>query len=303
MLAGGSGFLGRALAAHFTGQGDNVVVLTRSPRPGRADGVAEIAWDGCDPGPWETSLDGADAVINLAGRSVNCRHTAAHRAEILASRLDSVRAVGQAICRAAHPPRVWIQAGSLAIYGDAGDTICDETTPAASGFPAEVCQRWEAAFDAEPTPDTRRVLLRIGFVLGRDGGALEMLARLTRWGLGGAAGDGRQWISWMHLADFVRCVAWALTEPEARGVYNVTGPNPVTNRELMRALRSIQRRPWSPPIPAAFVRIGAWLLGTEGELALTGRRCLPRRLQEEGFWFVQPGLRPALTDILQPTTS
>lgn len=302
VLAGGSGFLGRALAAHFAAQGEMVIILTRSPRAKIAPGIREVLWDGKTAGPWEKELDGARAVINLTGRSINCRYTAANRAEIIDSRLDSVRAIGGAIRRAACPPPVWVQAGSLAIYGDAGNTICTETSAHGSGFPVEVCQLWETAFNQEQTPQTRQVLLRIGFVLGADGGALGTLANLTRCFLGGAIGSGRQWISWMHLDDFIRVVAWVLGRPDADGVYNVTGPNPVTNRELMRALRHTLHRPWSPAVPVWLARLGARLLSTEAELALTGRRCLPQRLADEGFWFTRPALRPALADILPKKT-
>lgn len=163
ILAGGSGFLGRTLTPGLLSQGHEVVVLTRSPAP--AGQVRHVQWDGIHLGPWAAELDGADAIVNFTGKSVNCRHTPDNRRQLIASRVDSVIALQEAIARCAHPPRVWIQAGSLAIYGDAGNRICDESAPPGQGFSVEICQAWESAFNAPPLPGTRRVLLRIGFVL------------------------------------------------------------------------------------------------------------------------------------------
>jgi hypothetical protein len=301
VLAGGSGFLGRALGGEFARAGYEVVVLTREPSAARRKGVREVAWDGRNVcASWARELEGAAAVVNLTGRSVDCRHTAANRREILESRVRSVEAIGRAIRACGEPPRVFVQAGSLAVYGDAGRRVCDEGAPAGEGFPAEVCVRWERAFDALELPSTRKVLLRIGFVLGRDGGALPTLARLARLYLGGAAGDGRQYISWLHVRDFSRLVLWCVEREEASGVYNATGPCPVTNAEFMCEVRCALKRPWSPRTPAWLVRLGAFALRTEADLALTGRRCIPDRLVEAGFKFVYTNLESALADLLRP---
>src|SRR5882672_6854479 len=188
VLAGGSGFLGQSLAVALVERGDRVVILTRTPE--RAEhappGVKFVAWDGKTQGEWSHELDGARAVVNLAGKNVNCRYTEENRGEIVQSRVGSVSAIAEAIRRAGRPPSVLVQAGSLAIYGDPGERECDDTAKAGSGFSSDTCVAWERAFDEEATGSTRRVLFRIGFVLGRDGGALEMLARLTRRFLGGA---------------------------------------------------------------------------------------------------------------------
>lgn len=303
VLAGGRGFLGHALAEHFGAQGCEVVVLTRHPVPSDLTGVESMKWNGKDGGAWESAVEGAHAVINLTGRSVNCRHHRENRREIIASRVDSVRAIGRAIRRAKQPPSVWIQTGSLAIYGDPGNRICDESAGAGEGFPVEVCRQWEEAFETEGDGSTRRVLFRIGFVLGPEGGALSTLERLTKCFLGGTVGHGRQWISWMHLVDFVRMVEWAVARTDISGVYNATGPNPVTNAEFMRQLRRALHRPWSPPAPAWAVRVGARAMGTESDLALSGRRCVPRRLAALGFWFAWPALGPALEEIYRPGKS
>ena len=295
VLAGGSGFLGRALAEAFERAGYEPVVLTRRARKSSA---RQVEWDGRTVGPWARELEGAAAVVNLAGRSVDCRHTPEHRREIVESRTHSVEAVGRAIAACAEPPKVLVQAGSLAVYGDAGRRVCGEDAPAGRGFPAEVCLRWEQVFDSLELPATRKVLLRIGFVLGRDGGALPTLARLARLYLGGTVGEGHQYISWLHVRDFCRLVLWCVEREAAAGVYNATGPCPVTNAEFMCELRCALRRPWSPRVPARLVRLGAFLLRTEPALALEGRRCIPDRLVEEHFKFLYTNLESALADLL-----
>lgn len=297
ILAGGSGFLGRSLAGYLTRRGREVWVLTRAPRAGRGP-AREAAWDGKTVGEWARLLEGAEAVFNLAGRSVNCRYTRANRREIVASRVNSVGALGEAILRCERPPGVLVQAASAAVYGDAGARICDEDAPPGSGFSAETCVRWESAFDLLALPSTRKVLLRIGFVLGREGGALSTLAKLTRAYLGGTVGTGRQYVSWLHAEDMNRIFLWAVERgAAAAGTYNATGPAPVTNAEFMEALRRALRRPWSPPVPVWAVRLGAALMRTEAELALTGRRCLPERLIEENFKFLYTSLDEALRDL------
>jgi uncharacterized protein (TIGR01777 family) len=296
VLAGGSGFLGHALSSELTRAGYEVLVLTRRPRtrPGR---VWQAVWDGRTAGAWARLLEGAEAVVNLTGRSVNCRYTRRNRREIVESRVRSVEALGRAIETCATPPKVFVQVASLAVYGDRGPRVCCEDAPAGKGFSAETCVAWERAFDRLALPATRKVLLRTGLVLGRDGGALATLARLARCYLGGTVGDGRQYVSWLHRQDFARLVLWCLERERAAGVYNATGPAPVTNAEFMCELRCALRRPWAPRTPAPLVRLGARLMGTEAELALHGRRAIPDRLVEEGFKFMYTNLEAALADI------
>jgi uncharacterized protein (TIGR01777 family) len=296
VLAGGSGFLGRSLATELLKRDYEVVVLTRRPRE-RNDGVKEFEWDGEHLGEWIQFLDGAEAVVNLSGRSVNCRHTPENLREINESRVNSVRNVAAAIYHVTHPPRVWVQAGAIAFYGDTADRWCDESTPSGEGEATETCKLWENAFQNVQVPKTRRVLLRIGFVLGRDGGALSVLGKLTRWFLGGAAGSGRQYISWIHIADMNRMFIEAIEREDLAGNYNATAPNPVTNTEFMSALRFALHRPWCPPAPEWAVRFGSMLMKTEPSLALTGRRCSPKRFLESGFQFKFTELSAALKDI------
>jgi uncharacterized protein (TIGR01777 family) len=299
VLAGGSGFLGRALTEEFVREGYEVVVLTRRPSKVSRTRVREVEWDGRNVcASWARELEGAAAVVNLTGRSVDCRHTHANRREIVESRIHSVEAVGRAVRACAEAPRVFVQAGSLAIYGDAGKRVCDEHALAGKGFPVDVCLQWERAFDSLELPRTRKILLRIGFVLDRDGGRLSTLARFARFYMGGPAGDGRQYISWLHARDFCRLVLWCVEGQEATGVFNATGPCPVTNAEFMCELRCALKRPWSPRTPAWLVRLGALILRTEAELALKGRRCIPDRLVEMNFKFIYTNLESALADLL-----
>jgi uncharacterized protein (TIGR01777 family) len=295
VIAGGSGFLGNSLAACLSALHYRVVILSRSP----AALAGIVQWDARTPGPWCETLEGAAAVINLVGKSVNCRYTPENRREILESRLDSVRVLGAAIARCRRPPGVLVQAASLAIYGDAGDTICTEQAPPADGFSPGVCVQWEAAVNSLALLATRTVILRMGFVLGKNGGALQPLSALAKRFLGGPVGTGDQYISWIHAADLNEMVRWSIEKPGISGVFNATGPEPVTNREFMRELRRALCRPWAPPTPSWAVRIGAFLLRTEASLALTGRRCLPSRFLESGFAFRFPQLSAALADLLE----
>lgn len=297
VLAGGSGFLGRRLQRVFAAAGYEVVVLTR--RPGSVAAPARaVAWDPAKFGPWTQELEGAAAVINLAGKNVDCRPSAANRRAILKSRLNSVRALAEAVRRCAQPPATWIQASSLAIYGDAGPLWCDETAPLGDGFAPEVCTQWEASFAKTPLPPLRKVLLRIGFVLSPEAGALPVLAGLAKWFAGAPAGSGRQWVSWIHAHDMDRIFLRAVADPALVGTFNACTAGPVTNAELMAELRALYRRPWLPAMPAWLVRAAAWLLHSDASLALTGRRGLPGRLMEVGFRFDYPALGPALDEML-----
>jgi uncharacterized protein (TIGR01777 family) len=299
VLAGGSGFLGSALARELVRAGQRVTILTRAPHP--SANVREVLWDGRTLGPWSAVLEGASALVNLAGKSVNCRHTPENAREIKESRTASVEVLAKALAQCKEPPPVWVQCGSLAIYGDAGESWCDEISPPGSGFPVETCRLGEAAFNGVELPATRRVLFRIGFVLGRGGGSFDRLARLVRWCLGGTIGRGSQFVSWLHMADLLRMFSWAMTRAEMSGVYNACAPHPVTNRVLMSELRRALQRPWSPPAPEWVVKVGSRLLSKEASLVLSGRRCQPRRILEHGFEFRFPEIRRALEDLFEFT--
>jgi uncharacterized protein (TIGR01777 family) len=298
VIAGGSGFLGTYLSGYLTERRYRVVVISRF-KPVETGRVLGEEWDGQKLGPWAASLEGATALVNVAGKSVNCLPTEENKRAIIDSRVKTVRVLGQAVRQAKVPPKVYIQASSLAYYGDPGDKLCDESAPLGEGFGAEVCKTWENEFNQLQLPSTRKVILRIGFVLGRNGGALEPMEKLVKSFVGGTIGRGTQYISWMHTDDFNEMVRLAIEDPRAEGVFNATGPNPVTNREFMRELRRGFHRPWSPPVPEFLVKLGAYLVvKTDPSLALTGRRCIPKRFQELGFQFKYSDLREALERVI-----
>jgi uncharacterized protein (TIGR01777 family) len=298
VLAGGSGFLGRSLAKELIARNYEVVVLTRSPRE-RSDGVREVEWDGTGVGEWIKFVDGAEAVVNLAGKNINCPHTAKNIRGLTGSRVNSVRAIATAFENVKIPPRVWVQAGAIGFYGDPKEKICDENSTAGNDALAGICRQWEDAFNSANAPKTRKVLLRIGFVLGHNGGALPVLERLTKWFLGGRAGNGRQFISWIHITDLARIFAEAIEREDLSGAFNAVAPNPVTNKILMRELRRALHRPWSPPAPEFAVRIGSWLMKSEPSLALAGCRAAPKRFLDGGFQFQFPDLRGALKNLYE----
>jgi uncharacterized protein (TIGR01777 family) len=296
ILAGGTGFVGRALAPVLLAIGYDIVVLGRGT-PQREGGVDYLQWDGQTLGAWATAIDGAEAIVNLTGKNINCRHTPENRREIIRSRVDSVRVLGEAIARCANPPNVFVQTSGVGFYGDTGNHVADEDAALGSDFMAEVCRQWEGAFDALELPATRKVILRLGVVLGREGGALSVLEKLTRLFLGGAVGSGAQFISWIHVSDVIRMFVASIEQTELIGVFNATAPAPVTNSEFMRGLRHALHRPWSPPVPAPIARAGASLMGSNGELALLSSRCVPRRFLEHGFRFQFPALRDAFAHL------
>jgi uncharacterized protein (TIGR01777 family) len=211
--------------------------------------------------------------------------------------VNSVRAVAEAFHQIQNPPRAWVQASGIGFYGDCGDRLCNENTPHGSDNLSEICRHWESAFDSAGMPKTRRVILRIGIVLGNEGGGLPVMARLTKWFLGGTAGGGGQYFSWIHIADLTRMFIEAIDRGELSGTFNAVAPNPVTNAEFMRELRHALHRPWSPPAPEWAVWIGARLMKTESSFALTSCRCAPKRFLEAGFKFQFPGLPSAMKQL------
>lgn len=305
VIAGGSGFLGRGFAEALTRRGDSVTILTRAatPQPGFPPGVRWLQWDAKTLGDWAACLDGAAAVINLVGRSVDCRKTPENKRIILESRVDSCRALGQAMRAVDHPPPVWVQSATAHIIGDPvpPDALCDDSTPPGpmNEMAPSVGVAWEKAFNDAKLPQQRGVILRISFVLGPAGGALDRLRLVTRLFLGGTVGSGNQWISWIHQDDLTRLILAAIEDPAYTGTYMVTAPHPVTNRDFMRAMRRAYRRPWSPPAPAIAIRLACrCFLNTDPDLALLGRRCVPTRLLgERRFEFQRPSLDAALQNL------
>ena len=303
ILAGGRGFLGFALTQKFIGLGDEVIVLTRSPGR-RSDGVKEITWDAKTLGDWAKWIDGAEVVINLVGKSVDCRYTKANRREITASRVDSTRVLGEAIAQCKSPPRVWLNASSATLYKHTFDKPNDEsgevgaTRAAKDEFSIEVIQRWEQAFNEAQTPRTRKVALRTVMVLGHARNSVfPVLRRLTKFGLGGKMGSGRQYVSWIHQEDFCRAIEWLIAHEEISGVVNICAPNPLPNAEMMLLFRKLCAVPFGLPATKWMLEIGAFFIRTETELIIKSRRVVPGRLLASGFKFQFPELRGALANL------
>lgn len=297
VIAGGTGFLGLSLAEYLTRQGCAITLISRNPPP-RSALWSHATWDGRSVGAWAEHLNGAAAVVNLAGRSVDCVKTPDHCDEILRSRVEATRVLGRALRQYADPIPVWVQMSTAHIYGDPPEIVCDEDSAFGFGLAPFVGNAWEEAYRDSVSGDTRQVILRTSFVLGRAGGALQRLVRLARWGLGGRVGHGRQGFSWIHGLDMNRVFSRAIDDSSMQGPYIVTAPTPVTNAEFMRELRRALRVPFGIPTPAWQVRLAApLLLKTDPELALYGRRCVPKRLTEEGFSFKFPLLPGALQDL------
>jgi uncharacterized protein (TIGR01777 family) len=309
VVPGGSGQVGTVLARAFQRDGHEVVVLSRTPavRPWRV-----VAWDGVTPGGWSKELDGCDVVINLAGRSVNCRYTAANRRAILESRVLSTRVVGRAISEAKVPPRVWLQASTATIYAHRYDVANDERSGLLGGvepdspdswkFSIDVARAWEAAFDEVALPRTRKIGLRSAMTMSPDrGGIFDTLLKLVRRGLGGSAGDGRQFVSWIHYEDFIDAIRWLIAHDGMDGRVNLAAPNPLPNAAFMRALREAAGVPVGLPTGRLLLEIGAVLMRTETELILKSRRVVPGRLLEHGFVFRHPLWHDAAFDLVRQT--
>jgi len=307
VLAGGSGFLGCVLSEYFCEHGWEVVVLTRFPHD-RSGEVRRVLWDGETSGEWTHELEGARALINLAGVSVNCRYHLQNRKRILDSRLHSTQVLGDAIARCGNPPEVWLNSSTATIYKHTFGPAWNEsgevghTAEAKDEFSVEVARAWEGTFNAVQTSATRKVVLRSAMVLGLGRNSVfPMLRRLVRLGLGGSMAGGRQFVSWIHQLDFCRSVEWLIERRDLAGTFNLAAPNPLTNAEMMRTLRALYNRPFGLPASRWMLEIGAFFLRTETELIVKSRRVMPGRLLESGFVFRFPEMEDALRDLESAT--
>ena len=301
VIAGGSGYLGRFAAAAFLEQGYEVITLARGKFRGLKEGEKYELWDAKSTGPWEQALANADVLLNLAGRTVNCRYTPKNRQEILSSRVLSTVALGEAIARlpAAQRPKVWLNASTATIYRHAVDRAQDEETgDIGKGFSVEIAKAWEAAFLKYKNLGPRMVALRMAMVFGKGtGGVYEAYRNIVRMGLGGRAGSGDQYVSWLHSADYVGMLLWTVENPRIEGAMNLSSPEPRPNKEFMRALRRSQNASFALPAPEWMLEVGAIFLRTETELLLKSRRVIPQRLLASGYRMKYPKLEAALQDL------
>jgi len=308
VIAGGSGFIGNLLTETLVSDNNDVVVLTRTPRT-TAESIRQVEWDGRTLQDWTREVDGARALINLTGRSVNCRYNEHNKQEILESRVDSTRVLGEAISRSDNPPSVWLNASTATIYKHTFDQPMDEVTgvigatpEAKDAFSIEVATAWERTLNEAKTPATRKVAMRIAMVLAPGkGGVFREFRRLTRFGLGGSIAGGKQFMSWVHGDDFSRAVEWLIEKDDFSGPVNVAAPNPVTQREMMRIIRRECGAPFGLGLPATrrMLEVAAFLHRTEAELIIKSRRVVPGRLLGSGFEFHFPNMQDAVREIEQ----
>lgn len=299
VLAGGSGYLGSVLADFFGAKANEVIILSRKKLANKGN-VRTVLWDAKHLDSWVNELEGTDLLVNLTGKNVNCRYTQQNRAEILNSRLDATRVLGQAIRKLKVPPGVWIQCASATIYRHAEDRFMDEDHgEIGSGFSVDVCKAWEEIFWKQDSPLTRKILLRTGIVLGKSDGVFPRLFNMVRSGLGGKQGNGKQFMSWIHEADVAGIIYWLYNNETVNGTFNCTAPSPLPNAEFMDTIRKAIGIPIGLPASAWLLTLGAWIIGTETELILKSRWVMPTSLLDVGYSFQFPDLGSAVQDIIR----
>lgn len=290
VLAGGTGFTGKYLARKYAQAGYTVHIIARSP--------GCIAWH--DTAKIDEAINGAALLINLAGKSVDCRYNAKNKKAIYDSRIDTTRILGEAVLRSKNPPPVWMNSSTATIYRHAEDRPMTESTgEIGTGFSVGIATSWEKTFFDFKTPATRQVALRMAIVLGKDGGVMKPLTNLVRFGLGGHQGSGKQLFSWIHIEDLARIITFLHEHPEITGAVNCAAPGPVTNKAMMQALRNTLRVGFGLPSPRLLLEIGAVFIRTETELVLKSRWVLPERLEQAGFTFTYPKIENAFEEIIR----
>lgn len=299
VIAGGSGFLGQALVNFYLPKNYEIVVLSRKAKETGNDQLRYVQWDAKNLDIWLSELEGIELLINLTGKSVDCRYNEKNKAEILRSRVASTEVLGKAIQACVIPPKVWMNSSTATIYEHSLYTKMTEATGIiGDDFSMNVAKSWENAFYNIKTPRTLKVALRTSIVLGKNGGAFIPLQKLTKLGLGGTQGNGNQKVSWIHEHDFCRAVDFLLTKHK-EGIFNITAPNPVENKNFMQTLRHLVKIPFGIPQPKWLLQIGACMIQTEAELILKSRNVVPEKLMQAGFTFNYPTVTTAIQEIIQ----
>ena len=294
IIAGGSGFLGQVLENYFNTKGHRVKILTRHPKKEN-----DVLWNAKDFGNWTNELETAEILINLTGKSVDCRYNEKNKKLIYNSRIDSTKILGLAINTCKNPPKIWINSSTATIYKHSLNKEMTEEGEIGDDFSMNIAKSWEKAFYSITNPKTRKIVLRTSIVLGKNGGALIPLKNLTKIGLGGKQGNGNQKVSWIHELDFARVVAFLIENKTLNGNFNLSVPKPTHNRTLMKTLRKIMKIPIGVPQPKWLLNIGAKIIGTETELVLKSRNVIPKRLLDSGFTFKYTNIDDALQNLIK----
>ena len=299
IIAGGSGFMGNFLKSYFSKISNEVIVLNRQTEKVE-DNIRYCKWDGKTLDKWKDHLEGAEMLINLTGKSVNCRYTEKNKKEIFDSRTLSTKVLGEAVKQLKQPPAVWFNAASATIYRHAEDRPNDEYNgEIENDFSVQVCKRWEETFNDIKLPATRKIILRMAIVLGVEDGAFPRLKNLVRFGMGGKQGNGKQYFSWIHERDMIAILEFLYQHAELEGVFNCASPGPVQNTVFMKTIRDIVKPIVALPSPVWLLKLGGMIVGTETELLLKSRWVLPKRLEEAGYKFQFSDIRIAAADLLK----
>jgi len=297
IIAGGTGFLGQALITQLEHEYDEIVILSRSGNR-QTNKIKYIQWDAKSFGTWNAELEGAEAIINLSGRNINCRYTKKNKAEILASRLESTTIIGEAILKCKTPPKAWINASATGIYQFQENKFSTEANAKiGAGFIAEVCVAWEKAVAKFKLPQTRQLIIRTSMVLGHGGGAFPVMSKLAALGLGGTLGKGTQQVSWIHIADYCALIKWMINTNTAVGVYNGVAPTPIINKDMMRLFRQKAHMKIGLPAYTWMLEIGAFFIGTETEIILGSTYAYPEKALNEGFTFQYKTMESCLDNL------
>ncbi|WP_165750094.1 TIGR01777 family oxidoreductase [Cellulophaga sp. Z1A5H] len=298
IIAGGSGFLGKEIASYFTAKFTDIVILTRGTTETK-NGFRYVTWDGKTLGAWQEEFRSCEVLINMAGRSVDCRYTPKNKKLIMDSRVDATKILGEVISKSKNPPQVWINSSTATIYRHSLDQQMDEATgEIGKGFSVAVAKAWEEAFYASITPNTRKVALRTSIVLAKNGGALVPIVQLAKMGFGGKQGKGNQQFSWIHCDDFLESINFIIENDHLTNAVNSVAPEPVTNSFLMKTIRKQLKIPFGIPLPRFLLEIGARLIKTETELILKSRNVIPQKLTDTGFKFKFKTIESALEDLI-----